>query len=79
MYLGIDQNGLKKNYADYAMLFRTYEDLPTILNNERNAIKIQITLKHGLTGLSKVYHVEYVNCSDIKKGHFAFGNNFAIV
>ena len=69
----------KKNYGEYAMLFRTYENLPEILENERNSVRIQVTLRHGLTGLSKVYYSDYVNCSDIKKGQFAFGKNFAVV
>jgi hypothetical protein len=69
----------KKNYGEYAMLFRTYENLREILDNERNSIKIQVTLRHGLTGLSKVYNMDYVNCSDVKKGHFAFGKNFNVV
>ena len=69
----------RKNYADYAMIFRTYDDLKEILDNERNSIKIQVTLRHGLTGLSKVHYMDYVNCSDIKKGHFLFGKNFNVV
>ena len=69
----------RKNYAEYAMIFRTYDNIAEVLGNERNSIKIQVTLRHGLTGLSKVYYMDYVNCSDIIKGHFAFGNNLNIV
>jgi len=36
------------------MLFISYENISEIIENERNSIKIQVTLKHGLTGLTKV-------------------------
>ena len=68
----------KKEYGKYAMLFITYENISEIIDNERNSIKIQVTLKHGLTGLTKVFSAEYVSTSDIAKGYFAFGNNFKI-
>ena len=68
----------KKNYGEYAMLFRTFDDLSEILNDERKSIKIQVTLRHGLTGLSKVYYMDFVNCSDIKEGHFIFGKKFNV-
>ena len=70
---------LKKNYGEYAMLFKTYEDLESILSDERKSIKLQVTLRHGLTGLSKVFYIDFVNCSDIKEGQFVFGKNFNIV
>jgi hypothetical protein len=69
---------LKKNYADYAMIFRTYENIEAILDKESNSIQIQITLKHGVTGLSKVYNMNFASCSEIKGGNFAFGKNFYI-
>ena len=60
------------------LYFITYENISEIIDNERNSIKIQVTLKHGLTGLTKVFSAEYVSTSDIAKGHFAFGNNIKI-
>ena len=69
---------LKKNYGEYAMIFRTFDDLSGILNDERKSIKIQVTLRHGLTGLSKVYYMDFVNCSDIKEGHFIFGKKINV-
>jgi hypothetical protein len=68
----------KKDYGKYAMLFISYENISEIIENERNSIKIQVTLKHGLTGLTKVFSAEFVSISDIRKGHFAFGNNINI-
>ena len=72
---GIDENFLK-NLEEMGYLY--YENISEIIDNERNSIKIQVTLKHGLTGLTKVFSAEYVSTSDIAKGHFAFGNNIKI-
>lgn len=69
----------KKNYGDFAFLFRTYEDVNAILNDERNSLQFQVTLRHGLTGLSRVFNMDYALCSSIKEGHFSFGNNLNIV
>ena len=69
---------IKEKYGDYAFLFRTYDNLHTILKDERNSIHFQVTLKHGLTGLSRVFNINYAFCSSIKEGHFNFGNNFNI-
>jgi hypothetical protein len=69
----------KKNYGDFACLFRCYEDLDKILKEDSNSIKFQVTLRHGVTGLSRVFNTEYALSSDIKHGHFSFGNNFNIV
>ena len=53
--------------------------LIAIVEEERNSLQLQVTLKHGLTGLSKVFSMEYVTCNDIQTGQFKFGNNFNIV
>ena len=73
------QNLLKKHYAEYAMIFRTYDDIETILQDERNSIQLQVTLRHGVTGLSKVYNMNFASCSEIQNGNFSFGKNFNIV
>lgn len=68
----------KKKYGDFAMLFVTRDNLESILSNHLTSIQIQVTLRHGLSGLSKVYHMEYSNDRVIKTGDFAFGNNLNI-
>lgn len=68
----------KSEYGKYAMLFISHENILEIIENERNSIKIQVTLKHGLSGLTKVFNKEFVSTSDVINGHFAFGNNFKI-
>jgi len=69
----------KKDYGQHAMIFRTKEDLSKILEKNSNILRLQVTLKHGLSGLSKVYHKSYIGTSDIIKGHFEFGNSFKII
>jgi len=68
---------MKKDYSDYALRFRTYDDLDTILNDQMKSVQIKVTLKHGLTGLGKVFSHQYVR-SAIKLGHFSIGNDFKI-
>lgn len=69
----------KKKYGDFAMIFVTYEDISKILEHEHKSIQLQITLRHGVTGLSKVYNMDYAHSSLIKNGHYEFGNSFNIV
>lgn len=69
---------LKRNNGDYAFLFRTYDDLNTLLQDQQKSIFLQVTLRHGLTGLAKVFTIEYVGESDIKTGTFAHGKKFNI-
>jgi hypothetical protein len=67
-----------KDYGAYAVLFGTREDIKEILKNDRNSIELRVTLRHGMTGLSKVFTQTYARPSDIKEGRFHFGNNFNI-
>lgn len=64
----------KTSFAPHAVLFRTNEILDNILENEKQTLQLQITLRHGLTGLSRVYQKDYININDIKYGQFKFGN-----
>ena len=67
-----------RNYAKHAILFRTFEPLEDILKNENETLELQITVRHGLTGLSRVYKSVYVDSADIIKGSFEFGNSLNI-
>lgn len=69
---------IKKNYADYALIFRTYEDLESILSHNLKSIQLEVTLKHGVTGLSRIHVMNFADCSEIKVGNFEYGNNFNI-
>ena len=65
--------------AEYAMQFRTAENLEAILAEDTSKLRIQITCSHGLTGLSKVKRMEYAVESSIKSGRFKYGRNTEIV
>jgi hypothetical protein len=71
---------LKRNsqIADHCINFRTNIDLEAIVKNSLKAIQLQITLKHGLTGLSRVYYMDYRSPACIKPGDFEFGNKLGI-
>lgn len=68
----------KRSYAKHAVLFRSFEDIDSILKDENQTIQLQITLRHGLTGLSRVYKTDYISHDDIIEGQFEFGNSIGI-
>ena len=68
-----------KNYGDMAMIFRSEENLTEILEQPQSRISFQITLKHGVTGLTKIYTQTYSLDSSIKEGHFIFGKKIDVV
>jgi len=67
------------NYGNNAMLFVTEEDVSSILGNPQFEIRFQVTLKHGVTGLTKVYNKNYSTKSSIKEGQFIFGKKIDII
>jgi hypothetical protein len=70
---------LKKNYGKNAIQLRTYDNVFDIINVPLKSVQIQITLKHGLTGLTKVFKKDYSVPGKIREGSFVFGNSFDIV
>lgn len=67
-----------KKYGDFAILASTNHNIRETLANPHHSIRLQVTLRHGLTGLSKVFYLDYANESVIKQGIFTFGNSFEI-
>ncbi len=63
---------------DHAVWFRTFENIETILNDPNACIQIKVTMKHGLTGLSRIKFVTYTASSLIKSGRFESGNSLKI-
>ncbi|MBK0381464.1 hypothetical protein I5M32_00705 [Pedobacter sp. SD-b] len=68
----------RTSFAPHAVMFRTNEILENILKDEKQTLQLQITLRHGLTGLSRVYHKDYITINHIKEGQFKFGNSIDI-
>jgi hypothetical protein len=70
----------KKNMANpHCVTVRTHERLEQILRDASNGISLRVSLKHGLTGLSKVFDQEYGNVEDIKLGKFKPGTKFVVL
>jgi hypothetical protein len=44
-----------------------------------NSVQIQISLRHGLTGLTKVFIQEYSDISQIRDGKFTYGSKFGVM
>jgi hypothetical protein len=70
---------LKSNYGLYALQIRAYEDMDKIINIPLKSIQMEVTLKHGLTGLTKVFRQTYSVGAKIKSGQFVFGNSFDVL
>ncbi len=65
--------------AEHAIRLRTVENLTQYLEDPNCSIELRISLRHGLTGLSKVVRREYSHISELKKGNFAYGSKFAVL
>ena len=66
-----------KNYSENCYTIRTKHDLTSILkDNGLATIKIDLYVKHGLTGLFSVFTQEYSHLNEIKIGRFEAGNVF---
>jgi hypothetical protein len=70
---------LTKTYAHNCTQVKTYEDLTGILKHPNKSLQIKVTLRHGLTGLSKTFVKNYHTEAVLEKGKFAFGNSFKVI
>lgn len=65
-----------KPFALHAFLFNSYEpEIEAILADEMRSIQFSITAKHGLTGLSKNFKMEFATPDILKERKFKFGNS----
>ena len=65
--------------ANHCIRFRTVDDLTILINDEFNSIQLQVTLRHGLTGLVKVFYQDFADISLIKQGKFTYGTKFGVI
>ncbi len=68
-----------KNYADYALILATRDDLEDLWIDTNQFLEIKIHGKHSFSGVSKSFEQKFYtkkNC--IKEGMFNFGKTFAI-
>jgi hypothetical protein len=67
----------KDDANPHCVTVRSNENISQILSDEANGIMLKVSLKHGLTGLCKVFEQEYANEQDIRIGKFKSGTKFA--
>ncbi len=65
--------------SSYAMRLKVISNLDELLPPPGNSIQIQISLKHGLTGLTKVFMQEYSDISQIMYGKFTYVSKFGVI
>jgi hypothetical protein len=70
---------LHPKYSDNELIFRSYEDLKTVINDDFKKIVIEVTLKHGLSGITNVIAKEFVNSHCIKDGKFRVGKKLDVI
>lgn len=62
--------------ATHCIRFRTTENLENIMKDDFKTVQLQVTSRHGLTGLIKVYYQDYADVALIKDGKFTYGTEF---
>ena len=72
-------NFMVKNHAYHCFQIRTYHDLEPSLMDKHKWLQVKITLRHGLTGLSKNFIKNYRTTSVVKPGKFELGNSFKVI
>jgi hypothetical protein len=65
--------------AEHCMRFRTIDNLDNIVDDPHKSVQLQITLRHGLTGLVKVFYQDYADVSLIKTGKFSYGTKIGYI
>ena len=65
-------------FAPFANISCCLSDLGPILDDQTKCVEIQIILRHGLTGLAKVFTHEYSDRKVVKNGMFVFGDTLIV-
>ena len=62
--------------ANYAVLPKTFENIEALINDDHIFLQLQITARHGLTGLSRVFKRDFAIAHDcIKDGKHKHGKH----
>ena len=72
------KNGKGNTFAPHAVVSLILVDILTILQDDNKCVEVQVILRHGLTGLSKVFTQEFGDVTSIKNGMFKFGDNLTV-
>jgi len=65
-------------FAGHAIVFTCLDDIRPVLLDSNQCVEVQVILRHGLTGLGKVYKHEFSTINTVKDGEFDFGNNLTV-
>jgi hypothetical protein len=64
--------------APHALIITCLDDLHPILEDDNKCVELQVIMRHGLTGLAKVFSYEYSSYTCVKNGIFDFGDKLTI-
>jgi hypothetical protein len=67
-----------KVHAHHCIQVKTFENLQSILAQPNKSLQIRITLRHGLSGLSKNFVKDFQKPKAIIDGEYEFGNCLTI-
>ena len=70
--------GRKSKTHPHCLIVRSFDDISSILKEELSGLLLQVSLKHGLTGLSNVLEQEFAHEMDIKSGKFKPGKELVL-
>ena len=62
--------------AEHCIRFRTVDKLDDIIKDDYKSVQLQVTARHGLTGLVKVFYQDFADVSLIRDGKFTYGTKF---
>lgn len=68
----------KKLYAPHCVTVKiNSKEIEEILSDKKHfqSLLFEISLKHGLSNISKTFSIEYNNLTCLKEGKFVFGNS----
>lgn len=71
--------GVTNRAASFAVLPKTYENIEALIDDDHVFLQLQITAKHGLTGISRVFKKDFAIANDcIKVGKHKQGRHLGI-
>lgn len=62
-----------------AIRIRTRIDIEALLKDPNISVQLEVSLRHGLTGLTKVFRIDYSDISEVKYGKFTYGTKFDFI
>ena len=67
-----------KGYGEHAFQLRTFEDLSKDIDNDNLDYVLSVSVKHGLSNLTKVTQQYFLNSDVFHNGKFKFGSDIGV-